>query len=281
MKVAVLGVCNSRNVLEAANRSDLEIEPYIFQPSFLDITKPGLGIPYKDFYKIPSIKGKEETANFTKKTMQLDLNKRALSTIESLNPDLFVIDVSSLTMRTYEVTYKDKKVFSVNAYSPTCYEFLQQSVDFDFKRIEVTEDMSLKALDELSIYLKANWDLSKVVIFKYKVPKYYLGLDEKIHEYPKEDWGNRQAILIEKYVDYFSKLLPSCRVFEDADLNIGFPTRGEKERKESVPSPFHTSEDTQRLQGLLFRKFLFNEDSKEIDNIKSKLAEEIKAKLCS
>lgn len=112
VKIALLGVCNSRYVIEAAARdNDISVEPYIFQPCFLDITKEGLGIPYKKFYELPPIEGKEETAIFTKKTMQFDLNKTALSTIESINPNYLVIDLSTLAMKTYEVELGARKFF--------------------------------------------------------------------------------------------------------------------------------------------------------------------------
>lgn len=283
VKIALLGVCNSRNVIEAAARDkDISVEPYIFQPCFLDITKKGLGIPYKKFYELPPIEGKEETAIFTKKTMQFDLNKTALSTIESINPNYLVIDLSTLAMRTYEVELWGKKVFSCNAYSPSCYEYLQENIkDLHFQKIEKDQDFIKTSINELAEYLKSNWDLSKVVIFKYTCPKYYIGLNKKIYKYPDSYWGVRQAELIRRYTDHLSELLPSIRVFEDSDIKIGNHSKGEFERKEPIPSSFHTSENTQKLQGLLFRKFLFNESNEEIDKIKNILLEEINTKLCS
>lgn len=281
IKISLLGVCNSKNTLvEAEKKGGIINEPYVFQPCFLDITKEGLDIPYKDFYKTPSIDGKNETAIFTKKTMQFDLNKRALSTIESINPNILMIDISSLTMRTYEVTYNNKKVFSVNAYSPLCYEFLQQSVDFEFEKINVTESMAFEALEEFSRYLKNSWDINKVLLFRYKRPKFYVGLDKKIYEYPSSYWGVKQAETIENYNKYFLGLLPDLRVYEDTDVKLGFHAAGELEKKEPIPSIFHTSEESKKLQGLSFRSYLLNEDnSEEIDAIKSKLLKDIETKV--
>ena len=283
VKIALLGVCNSRYVIEAAARdNDISVEPYIFQPCFLDITKEGLGIPYKKFYELPPIEGKEETAIFTKKTMQFDLNKTALSTIESINPNYLVIDLSTLAMKTYEVELGGKKVFSCNAYSPSCYEHLQENIkDLHFQKVDIDESFIKDSINELSEYLKNNWDLSKVIIFNYIRPKYYMGLDKKIYKYPTLYWGVKQAETIKIYTKYLSELLPSVKVFEDSDIKIGYHSKGELERKEPIPSSFHTSENTQKLQGLLFRKFLFNECNEEIDKIKNILIEEINTKLCS
>lgn len=61
IKISLLGVCNSKNTIaEAEKKGGIINEPYVFQPYFLDITKEGLNIPYKDFYKAPSINGKLE-----------------------------------------------------------------------------------------------------------------------------------------------------------------------------------------------------------------------------
>ena len=200
VKIALLGVCNSRYVIEAAARdNDISVEPYIFQPCFLDITKEGLGIPYKKFYELPPIDGKEETAIFTKKTMQFDLNKTALSTIESINPNYLVIDLSTLAMKTYEVELGGKKVFSCNAYSPSCYEYLQENIkDLHFQKVEIDENFIKDSINELSEYLKNNWNLSKVIIFNYIRPKYYMGLDKKIYKYPTSYWGVKQAEIIKR-----------------------------------------------------------------------------------
>ena len=108
-----------------------------------------------------------------------------------------------------------------------------------------------------------------------------MGLDKKIYKYPTSYWGIKQAEIIKIYTKYLSELLPSVKVFEDSDIKIGYHSKGELERKEPIPSSFHTSENTQKLQGLLFRKFLFNECNEEIDKIKNILIEEINTKLCS
>lgn len=55
---------------------------------------------------------------------------------------------------------------------------------------------------------------------------------------------------------------------------------GKLERKEPIPSIFHTSEESRKLQGLSFRSYLLNEDnSEEIDAIKSKLLKGIETKV--
>lgn len=278
IKIALLGVCNSRNTIGSAVRdNDISIEPYIFQPCFLDIAKEGLGIPYKDFFELPSIAGKEETAIFTRKTMQFDLNKRALSTIESINPDYLVIDLSTLTFRTYEIEYRNKKVFSCNAYSPLCYEYIQNTIkDLCFQRIEKSKEDIKSSLKEFAEYLKSNWDLNKIIIFEYTNPDYYLGLDKKIYKYPDSHWSRRQYNNIKEFTEFFSSLLPNVRIFKDSDLKVSEHSKGEFERREQIPSSFHTNEDTQKLQGLLFREFIFNEKSQEIEKVKSKILERIK-----
>lgn len=262
-KIALLGVCNSMNVIkEAVKGTDIEVEPYVFQPCFLDIThKTGLGIPYKKFYEAPLVKGKEETAIFTKKTMQFDLNKTALSTIESLNPDYLAIDLSTLEMRTYKVFYKDRFVYSCNAYSPSCYENLKNTVDVSIERIYPTKEDKVKAITELADYLKQNWNLNKIIIFNYKSPLSYKGLDNKYYKYPKGYWGIKQAELIQEETKLLKNLLgDKVRVFEDLEIKIGEGSASEKSRGEKIPSTFHVTAETQQLQGLLFRKYILKKD---------------------
>lgn len=268
-KIALLGVCNSMNTLkEAVTGTDIEIEPYVFQPCFLGITtKSGLNIPYKSFYEAPFIKGKEETAPFTKKTMQFDLNKTALSTIESINPDYLVIDLSTLEMRTYKVTYRGKTVFSCNAYSPLCYENLKSVIDLDIEQVFPTNTDKSRALKELAEYLKLNWNLNKVILYNYKAPDFYKGLDNKYYRYPKDYWGIKQAKLIQERTALLKSYLNNkVKMFDDSNIKIGEGSASEKSRGEKIPSTFHTSLETQQLQGLLFRKnILKTGDVKDTD----------------
>lgn len=279
-KIALLGVCNSRNVLESAIKdTEYELCPYIFQPCFLDITsKDGLNIPYKVFYEAPFIKGKEETAPFTKKTMQFDLNKTALTTIESLNPDYLVIDLSSLEMRTYKISYNGKTVFSCNAYSPLCYENLKNVIDISIERTYISDDDRQTAVDKLSKYLIDNWDLNKVIIFNYNAPKIYKSIDDRYYEYDDSYWGIKQAKIIRNDVSLLKDKLNNVKIFEDADAKIAEGSAGEKSRNEKIPSTFHVTKKTQELQGLLFKKHILNFDvsDNDIEALKQQIFKEMK-----
>lgn len=268
-KIALLGVCNSKNVLESNELKD-EVQNifYAFQPCLLDIVEKkndGLGIPMKDFYATDYVAGKEETAAFTKKTMQMDLNKSTLTSLETLSPDSLVIDISSLTMRHYKVTYRGKSVFSVNAYSPLCYEDLQKTVpELKIERVYVSNEQAYGALDKLAQYLKENWDLSKITVFYFDNPKAYI-MDGQIKSYDADSWFLEQAGKIRDYNDYFIGLMgEDVRVFRDLSNKISSGSKSEITKK-SIPSCFHSNERTVRLQGLAFRNFLHGRKDASID----------------
>lgn len=268
-KVAILGVCNTRNVLEATPcKSLFNIVFYGFQTNFVDITNEGLSIPLKDFFRTPIVKDEADYAEFTRRTMFCDLNKTALKTIESTNPDFFVIDLSSLAMRTYEIAYKNKKVYSCNAYSPNCYEKLKKDVSIDFAKVELPDTFIEKRLEIFADYLKENWNLSKLIIFDYTKPGFYIDLHDssKVLRYKDDFWGVKQQTRIKHFTDFFIKQLAdsSLKVFQDADLKV---CRAEKES--AIPSMFHTEELTKNYQSLLFRKFVFN-DVPDTDILKAK-----------
>jgi hypothetical protein len=284
IKIALLGVCNSRNLFNYASKNnDIIIDPFIFTPCFLDITKDGLNIPKKFFEILPSKPFRVETASFTRKNMWLDLNKMALYTVQSNNFDYLIIDLSSLIMDTYEIEYKNKKVFSCNAYSPLCYKYLQKVIpNLHFQQIKVSKEFILSSLKELAEYLKSNFDLSKIIIFDFTCPDYYLGPDKKIYKYPESIFcGKKEVGLLREYTEFLSKLLPTVRVFEDSEIKLATFSEGEKPTPVyRMPYIFHVDKNTQKLQGYLFRKFIFNEDcNNEIEELKLKISEEIKSKL--
>ena len=277
-RIALLGVCNSYNTIAKASRNeDIIVEPYIFQPSLLDITCEGLNIPYRDFYKVPPIPGENATAIFTKKTMQFDLNKTALRTIESLNPDYLCIDLSSLTMRTYKVSYKGKTVFSVNAYSPACYEHLVKAINgLSFERCYPSRDFMRTGIERLVRYLKSNWRTDKLILFDYNIPTYYRTTDSTIEKYPTEGWAYEQAVMLKELTKYFHELFPEVRVFSDSQLKVSDRSWFEQLVQTPCPSPFHCCKYTEALQSLLFREFLLKEDLKqEIEEVKQKLQDRI------
>lgn len=268
-KFALLGICNSKNVLESDELKD-EVQNifYAFQPCLLDIVEKknnGLSIPMKDFYTTEYVAGKEETATFTKKTMQMDLNKTTLTSLETLNPDYLVIDISSLTMRHYRLTYKDKSVFSVNAYSPLCYEDLQKTVpELKIERVYVSNEQAYEALDKLATYLKENWDLTKILLFYFDNPKMYI-MDGKVAAYDTGSWFFEQAAKIKDYNDYFISLLgDKVKVFKDLSNKISLGSKSEIAKK-SIPSCFHSNERTVRLQGLAFKNFIHSKKDVSLD----------------
>lgn len=275
LKIAVLGVCNTRNVLSSACNNFINICFYGFQTCFLDITKEGLGIPYKLFYKEKSIEGQDDTAEFTKRTMQIDLNKTALKTIESLNPDYLLIDLSSVAMRLYKITYNGKTVFSHNAYSPSCYEKL--GIGLKVEKIDLDEQQCKNYLKDFVQYLKDNWDLNKILLFNFKAPEYYIDMvDGKLKKYWASHWGIEQAKRISDVTNFFINELgyKNLKVFEDSDLKI---CKGMKETP-PVPSTFHVTDLTQKLQGALFKEFLLHMNGGS-SKLKKQLQEEINSKL--
>lgn len=277
-KIALMGVCNSRNVLVSEPLKDsVEVIPWMFQPCFLDITKEGLAIPYKDFFKSSPIENVNATAIFTRMTMHYDLNKTGFATVESFNPNFLLIDLSTLGMRTYRVSYKGNVVYSCNAYSPDCYEYLQKDIpDLKFEAVtdSVSEVWVKESLFTLAEYLKGNWNLNKVLLFKYAGSEFYRSFDGKIHHYPENHWSRNQTEKIKKYCDYFSSLLPEVKVFTDVDLKV---CEDEVQKPDVIPSTFHTSADTRILQGLEFKKFLFHEDcDTEIEVARKKMVDTLK-----
>lgn len=239
-KIALLGICNSKNMIENAVLKDIVRDSfYVFKPCYLGITNKnaGLNIPYKDFYKTPEIN--DATTPFTKKILQMDLNKSILVAIETLNPDYLMIDFASLNMPTYEVSYKGKTVFSTNNYRPFCYEDLKTTLkdDFTFKEIQVTEEMKLHAIDDLANYLQNNWDLSKIILFIESVPN-YAKFNNKFIEISKEEHYKTEIQKIknvENLSEIFNqKLNKKLKVFHDMENKVIEPHSNEIGRFPSI-----------------------------------------------
>lgn len=262
IRIALLGMCNSKNVLENIILKDkIENYFYAFQPCYIDITNKnkGLDIPYQYFYKTPI--GNAYKDPFTKKTMQMDLNKTTLTSIETLNPDYLVIDLGSLNMKTWKVSYKDKSVFSRNAFAPECYKDLKITLgeDFSFEEVSITEDIKLKALTNLSNYLLKNWDLNKVILFVESSPKYFeqqgklIEINEKNYN---RQWEIKAIENTKKLSDIFAKQLNyKIKIFNDINDKIISLQKGEIKLHE-LPSAHHGNLETQKRQAESFKKFL-------------------------
>lgn len=261
IRLALLGMCNSKNVLEHELLKDIADNVfYAFQPCYFDITDKnnGLGIPYKDFYKTPI--GNAYRDSFTKKTMQMDLNKTTLTAIETINPDYLVVDLGSLNMKTYKMSYKDKTVLSRNAFAPLCYEDLKTSLGdaFSFEETLMPEDSKTKAVYDLCRYLESNWDLSKVILFVESVPVKFISSEneEKVitHSNYSRQWEieaiKRSAVLAELAHNFFKD---KVQVFYDvADKTIAL----EPYEANLVPSAHHASKETRVRQAQAFKDFI-------------------------
>lgn len=267
MKIAILGVCNTRNVVETT--CCFNIVFYGFQTCFLDITESGLNIPLKDFFRSPIIPKNDYYAEFTRRTMFCDLNKTALSTIESLNPDYFLIDLSSLYMRTYKVSFNNKSVYSHNAYSPDCYEYLSKDVNINFEKVTLSDIVIKAKLYNFVKYLQNNWDLNKLIVFNYTKAAYYINENGQISLYPDDYWGVLQQKQIANITKQFIKMLdyPSLKIYNDADVKVC------KRCKESgIPSMFHYDDLTKQYQALLFKQTIFeNIPKSELQNAKDNI----------
>lgn len=274
--IAILGCCNSRNTFDKTvfKETDFRIGPFMFQPNFLDITqKGGLKIPCKDFFSFQSTDD-PSTAYFTKRTMQMDLNKTFLTTIESNYPDYIVIDLSTVGMKNWKVKYKNRECFSCNAYSPDCYENLKKVIPIEFERVYPTDEQLKNSLNVFASYIKENWDLEKVILFRYTYPNYYLS-NEKVFQYPENYWSRSQAVLIQKYVDYFYSLFDEkIKLYNDTDVKL---VQALPNEKSNIPSSFHLSIDSVLLQAYNMKQFICSENySKEIELLKIKILKQIK-----
>lgn len=272
-KIAILGVCNTRNVLEASPCKGLfNIVFYGFQNNFIGITRDGLDIPLKDFYKSPIVPKDESYAEFTRRMMFCDLNKTSLKAIESLNPKYLLIDLSTIAMKTYSVSYNNKSVYSCNAYSPECYEKLKKDVGISFEKVDLEDKLIEESITEFAEYLKKNWDLSKLIIFNYTKADYYIDPKmKKIEKYPEDFWSVKQQQKISKFTKFFIEKLnyPKLKIFNDADLKVC-----KNKKEQGIPSMFHYEDHTIQYQSCLFRNFILNCYSKEdLLKIKNKIIE--------
>lgn len=265
-KIAILGVCNSREILNLLNE-ELETVFYGFQNCFIDITGEGLGIPYKDFYTTPT--GKNEYADFTKQMMYCDLNKTSLKTIESKNPDYLLIDLSSVAFSTYLVGYNGKTVYSNNGFCKKCYSVLQTKVPITFEKVILSSEVIRSSLNVFSNYLKENWDLSKIILFSVTKPEYYVDFNTKeIKEFPQEFYMQKRIDTISKVNDFFIRCLnyPNLKIFHDADIKVC------QDKQDKIPSMFHCEENTRKYQSLLFKRMLFkNVSDEELNEAKNKV----------
>lgn len=278
MKVSILGGCNPRNAVKnAAIDNDIIVEPYCFFPCLLDITKPGLEIPYKYFINLPIIAGHDETAGFTKKTMQYDLNKRFLSTIESLNPDYIILDLPTLIFETYKISYNNRSVYSVNSQSPACYEYLKTALpELIIEKAVITDELVYQSLDILIEYIKNNWGIEKLILFKNTAPLVFIDKDNTIRKYPSENYEFERLKKINEYTEYVIEKLPGVKVFEDSKIKIGVFTKTDLANNIPLPPLFHVTDDTQKLQGLLMRSFLLHENLEpEISKYRQSLQKQI------
>lgn len=89
--------------------------------------------------------------------------------------------------------------------------------------------------------------------------------NNKILKYSDDSWEINQYKQIEKYNILLKSYLPeSVKVFNDLKIKISAGSKTEVE-KNKQPSPFHTNEKSQFLQGLAFKNFLLNKKQSSLD----------------
>jgi hypothetical protein len=252
MKFA-LGGCHSKNFIKKVSiNGDMEISPFLYFPCLIDFTKEGLKVPYEKIYTMPYIKGRDETSKFIKNTLDFDLNRKCAQTLISEEYDYVIVELTTLIFYTYKVTYEGRQVYSVNVHSPECYEY----IGLEHERVNITKDMAYKAIDEFVEFLKNNIDLSKVILLKYSLPKFGLDENNKVHIWDNNTFETKRTQDVILYTDYFNSILPEVKMFQETNLQIA---------KNLKDTPLHVTDESERLQGLLFREFLLGENlQKEI-----------------
>ena len=267
MKIAQGGCVTSEIIKYASRNNDMDATPFMYFPCMVNVEKEGLNIPISKIYGPDYIKGKPETSKFIERTMDMDLNRKVFPMVCNTEWDYLIIELGSLVFPTYKVYYNDKWVYSVNIEAPSCYDL----IGLKYERVELTDDIVYKGLEDLAVALRDKLDPSKIIIFRDTEPKFYMTDEGTVHVYPKNVWEYLDIIKLNKYVDYLHSVLPEAKIFQSPSLQISVSLDG---------NPRHVTEESKLLQGLTFREFLTNEDlTKEISEASVALQKTLQEKL--
>ena len=267
MKIAQGGCVTNEMIKRAARDKDIEVSPFLYFPCMVDIEKEGLDIPMSKIYEHDYVKGRAETSKFVEKTIDMDLNRKTLSTYENSDADYIIIELASLIFPAYKVYYNDKWVYSVNIEAPRCYEML----GLKYEKVELTDEIIYKGLNDFADYMRKKWDLNKIILYKEPEPKFYMGEDGKVYSYPMGSYNYESSVRLNRYIEYLYNLLPETKMFINPSLQIC---------NSLTDNPRHMTEESKVLQSLVFRKFILHEDlEKEISEAQLTLQKILQEKL--
>lgn len=211
--ISNIGSCVTRDILNFEPiKKEFNVNFYAFQVNVWDMFSPGIELEQEIINNIP-------IANFYRKMLDLDVNKKIIPELSKVRSEYIIIDLYVLCKEFLEVSYKNKSVFINNNACTDIYNYFQNKQELGVQVSlhtvnDLDDDLVKDGLKKFANYLIINYKIENIIIMYPVFNEKYENKDGIITPYQGKELEliKRNENIVYKYTDYLKSLLPHCKI---------------------------------------------------------------------
>ena len=218
-KIAIIGSCVTRDLFNDIRlKKTCEVEFYAFQNNIWDLFNESLEISPFLINTIP-------LENFTRRMVDYDLNKTAITALESKQTDYLIIDMFVIWRECLKIISGKKTIYFKNNRAALIEKYLNNmKLDLKTQMInyqDVDESLIYNGLTKLAEWINNHYTPDKVILHYPIFCKRYWNLENRLVKYSDKDRANAEKRygIVKNYTDFLASLIPGCKKLEPESFN--------------------------------------------------------------
>lgn len=179
-----------------------------------------------------------------------------LPELEAFHSDYFLLDLQTMRLPLYEITYNGKTTYTQNIniganVLPKMCEMSEFS-SLTYSKIDfssISEVQIKNGLDKFSEWLLSNYSTDRIIIYTPKSAyRYILASDLSHHDYPPKEISRLKGLddRVIYYTQYFISKLGNVICYEYSGEFIGYDSNCQ----DHVPAAYHYADEVYQANGL-------------------------------